>query len=212
MRGLAEVKRPEIMAYRSIPPAGHFTSQLAKVLQDHALKHGSLSVFDLSRCSGVTISTLAQYRAQVAIGDIYGEVIERHVADNSEFNRLLLEAFFTGCHLDSLRALPDVVLCWDLLNYLSRDEIEYLFKELKYVMSPLTKIHALIVTVVNQSASPGTFELFDSGEVSFFYPTRNEIVSPQYTPRSLIRYLEGYRLEHMKLLQSGFYEVCFSLS
>lgn len=75
----------------------------------------------------------------------------------------------------------DVILCWDLLNFLSTEEIEHLVELLKPNLKPGTLLHAMIYTGATAPARPAKFKLLQD----FTYETVDD---PEYPQVSFLRH------------------------
>ena len=75
----------------------------------------------------------------------------------------------------------DVILCWDLLNFLSTDEIAHLIELLKPNLKPGSLLHAMIYTGATAPAGPAKFKLLQD----FTYET---VEDPGYPKVSFQRH------------------------
>lgn len=112
----------------------------------------------------------------------------------------------------------DLVLCWDLLNYLQRPALAALMDRVAARTRAGTLVHALIVySAVRMPAIPcSCVPVFDpdSGDaVRLLGPpgTTGERDAPRYTPDDLRRCLPAYRLDRGTLLSNGMQELMFRL-
>lgn len=83
----------------------------------------------------------------------------------------------------------DVILCWDLLNFLSADMIAYLIELLEPNLKPGTLLHAMIYTGANGPTRPAKFKLLQD----FTYETADDPEYPQvaYQGHSIVTLMQS---------------------
>lgn len=112
--------------------------------------------------------------------------------------------------LEALRVEPptrfDLVLAWDLVNYLPPPALA----ALAATLSERTRRDSLLLALVwNRPEMPGLpmrFRILDRGRLSYEGATRSLLPAPRYREHDLERLLEGFRVERTFLLRSGLQE------
>ena len=170
---------------------------------------GRQVVMDLGAATNQTIGLMSQYPCRLDIADL-PDSLER------------LQGPFE--HPDDLAAvvdtvLPrrqeepiDIVLCWDVLNYLPKAALAAVMAGIAARARPGARAHALIYySDTHMPEQPGTFvPLPDCSLVNnFAAPASRE--APRYTPDDLTRAMPAYRIERAMLLGNGMQEFLFSL-
>ncbi len=120
--------------------------------------------------------------------------------------RALDEEAFTAM-LD--RLLPtenaefDLILMWDLLNYLVDDQPSLLARHLAAVSHPGAKIHVMIITAETMPAEPARYEILDAGRLDYRSTTDRRTAAPDPPPAKVERWLKPFRVERSFLLRHG---------
>lgn len=105
-----------------------------------------------------------------------------------------------------------LVLCWNLLNYLQTSEFESLAALLAPRLAPGARLHALIeYSSPTMPASPGHWVPDASGRLHADQPDIEEVRSPRYSPKALERLMPQFRPERSMLLGNGLQEHIFVL-
>ena len=113
------------------------------------------------------------------------------------------------------RALPpegepaDLVLAWDVLNYLDRDQFRAVGRLLAARCRPGATVFAMIVTTTEMAREPGTYLLHagERGSVDLAYrlvPARR--AAPRYRPAEVHQMLPGFSVDRSLLLRHGIQE------
>ncbi|HUG99033.1 MAG TPA: class I SAM-dependent methyltransferase [Gammaproteobacteria bacterium] len=104
----------------------------------------------------------------------------------------------------------DVVLCWDLLNYLERPTLAILMAEILERLRPGSLVHALIAySTPRMSALPERIVPGDDYRLLHSAVTADERTAPRYSPDDLARSMPGYAVERAMLLRNGMQEFLF---
>lgn len=105
----------------------------------------------------------------------------------------------------------DIILLWDLPNYLSLPRFELLCKLLhKYCSRPL-KMHAYIYNTRYMPDEPQLYILHDDNKVSFRNIANSSMNCPGYSQTELQKQSCPFRVEHVVILSSGIEEYLFTL-
>jgi hypothetical protein len=103
----------------------------------------------------------------------------------------------------------DLVLAWDVLNYLKREELGALVESLGDHLSSGTLLHAFIVTARDMAPEPITYRIED-GETLVPVSKPGRSVSPRYVEPELLRSMPGMTVEHRFQLRNGMAEYVFT--
>lgn len=166
-------------------------------------------VLDLGRARSGTIELFSRFRCRLDVIDLPASL--EHLPDPDEpaevsrwIDRLLPA---TGGER------VDLVLCWNLLNYLSPALIEALGARLAERSAPGARLHALIEYSAKQMpARPLSFSPEDE-EIGADHPLGTAtIAAPRYTPKALEKRLPGFSSERTMLLGNGMQEFLYRRS
>jgi hypothetical protein len=166
-------------------------------------------VLDLGRARSGTIELLSRYRCRLDVVDLPACLHELPAADDDDPNAIgrWLDALLPPTRGESV----DLVLCWNLLNYLPREVIEQLGQRLAERASPRARLHALIeyrattMPAVPLSFAPAGLDLVADTDDHSAEP----ITAPRYTPKELEKRLPGFGSEKTMLLGNGMQEFLY---
>lgn len=180
-------------------PTGNQTSLALR----HALP-GSGSVLDLGPAQGGNVTFFASRGCKLFIADLRGSVFS--TPPPSVRKEALLLA------LD--RDLPgdecfDLILVWDLLNYLSDIEIKLLSERLQTISRENTMLFALISIRKEIPDRPGQYQIVDSERIHYVMGSQFQRPSPQHKEPGLARLLPGFKVSSTYLLRNGMQEYLF---
>jgi len=164
-------------------------------------------ILDLGPAQPATISLFSQFRCRLDIADIaeglssLGGEEESPETLRKKAERLLPER----------RDEPtDLVLCWDLLNYLNPAALTALMSCVAERGRPGMVAHALIAySDSRMPAKPNRYAPTQDCRLKVLPTTSREIDSPRYTPEILGQRMPRYRRERAMLLRNGMQEYLF---
>jgi hypothetical protein len=108
--------------------------------------------------------------------------------------------------------LVDIVLCWDILNYLTRPSIRALMDGIARRCHAGSLVHALIVySAPRMSSRPGRYVPTDDGRVLNVSGSGSQIESPRYSPEDLSLAMPRFTVERAMLLRNGMQEFLFRM-
>jgi hypothetical protein len=165
-------------------------------------------VLDLCNARGQTIAFLNRYRCRLDIADL-GDGLDKL---NAETDRGRL-ADLTESMLPMRRdETTDIVLCWDLLNYLERPALTAVMADVAARSATGTLVHALIVYAdSHMPVRPGNYAALDDQQLCELSSYAEERAAPRYSPEDLKKCLAGYVMDHAALLSNGLQEFLFRL-
>ena len=164
-------------------------------------------VLDLGPAIGRNVAFFAELSCRVHIADLQQSLFPsgeaRPVLGNDEFRAVLRS------DLPSSEAF-DVILAWDLLNYLEEDRIRHLSRHLAECCPSGSLLLALISTRKEIPDRPRRFEILDRDHLAYELDTTLRRQSPQYKEPLLHRCLPEFEVESTFLLRSGIQEYLFA--
>lgn len=163
-------------------------------------------VLDLGAARTQTIALLGRFRCRLDIAGL-DDALTR-LADESDPDDL-------AARVEALLPPPrseatDVVLCWDLLNYLPPPAMTALMSRIAARARSGALVHALIVySETHMPDAPRCIVPRDGGRVLEMPTQPAERRAPRYSPDDLCRSMSAWRIERAMLLRNGMQEFLF---
>jgi SAM-dependent methyltransferase len=164
----------------------------------------SSRVLDLGSASGRNLDFLSQFASRIQFEDLYASL---PTADGEApespppFGRLL------GL---SEAARFDVILLWDLLDYLDRDSIRALVAHLARFCRPGSLLLAFSSNQKEIPEQPVRFRFVDSETLEYDVASSRLRPGPRYVPRDIAHMFAGFRVQNSYLLKNGIQEYVFA--
>ncbi len=168
-------------------------------------------VLELGAASTPLLDLLGQFRTRVEIADLHGcGGIDMLNAQVDEDNLQELAGMVLPRHDDP--APVDIVLCWDLLNYLQPAAIAALSGAIEARARPGTLLHGLVVYADSEMpAKPGRYRPTPDRKLTNSRPETEMIRAPRYSPEVLSQQMGRFSIERAMLLANGMQEFLFRL-
>lgn len=165
-------------------------------------------VIDLSPARSTTIDLLSRFRCRLDVIDLPRALDEIGSAEEKD-----LPDLFRSLLTPPRGETVDVVLCWQLLNYLEPAAIEALMRCLARRGGARTRIHALIeYSATRMPQTPG-FIAPMSSDTLMLMPSQAELrPTPRYSSPDLEKCMPGFSHERTMLLGNGMQEYLFRAS
>lgn len=170
-------------------------------------KDRKLHVLDLGPACGQNIEFFAQFPCKVYIEDFYNTLASfDYLApeDGFSYDRIFdyLLPYQNGTHFD-------LILAWDLFNYLDREQFHHLVRHLRRFSRKGTVIFSLISTLKHLPEKPNQFRIIDSERLLYESCSTVLKTCPRYQQTDLDQILKGFRTCNSFLLRNGFKEYLF---
>ena len=165
-------------------------------------------VLDLGAAHTETISLFAQYRCRLDIADLADGLDELNVLQDRRQLQVTAEALLPSRSGEA----TDLVLCWDLLNYLERPALSAVMSCVAERSRRNTLAHALIVySDAHMPSRPGSLVPLPDLHLVNLASQADRRPAPRYSPGDLSDCLPGYVIERAMLLGNGMQEFLFRL-
>jgi hypothetical protein len=164
-------------------------------------------ILDLGPAQPATISLFSHFRCRLDIADV-AEGLSSLSGDEETPDTLRekVEGLLPGRREEP----TDLVLCWDLLNYLDPSALKAFMTCIAERGRPGMLAHALIAySAPRMPASPNRYAPTEDFRLKVLPTTNREINSPRYTLESLAQRMPRYRRERTMLLRNGMQEFLF---
>ena len=163
-------------------------------------------IVDLGVVRSGTVALFGEYRSRLDVAGLevgLGQDLESLEAD--DFRRIVRSALPPTDH-----ETVDMILCWNLFNYLSTDQIGIVVTELARRCRPGTRLHALIeYSARTMPAHPQSFSPASSGLLVADVVSGPQVAAPRYSARDLEKCMPGFAHERTMLLGNGMQEYLF---
>lgn len=159
------------------------------------------SVLDLGPASGGNVSFFAGYGCRLYIADLFHTLRQRGGLPPEQavpLDRELTTTLPDGCF--------DLILCWDLLNYLSSSQMEILGRHLARRSRPGSRLFALVAPHGRIPELPQRFEILSETEVRYTPQSAAQRPAPGHREPELNRWIAPFGVESSYLLRHGIQE------
>lgn len=163
-------------------------------------------ILDLGAAHSEIIGLFSQYRCSLDIADLPASLETLRQVDEPE----LLQALANKLIPRREDEKADLVLCWDLLNYLEPGAIDALMATVATRARPGALVHMLIsFSSMHMPAQPCRYGVTGADQLVQYRVTTAEHHAPQYAPKTLEACLPAFDLERAMLLRNGMQEYLF---
>lgn len=195
------------------PPPQHSKEYISLALNSlyHCLSPGQkYNILDLGPAMGANVDFFSQFPAKMYIEDFYHTLTsfdflspEDGVSYQTVFDYLLPYSPSTSF---------DVIMSWDIFNYLEREEYKSLIGHISQFCHPSTLVFALISTSKYIPEKPNTFRILDQEHIIYQFNSNVLRPCPQYQSTDLTELMPNFRVCNSFLLRNGFKEYLFANS
>lgn len=102
----------------------------------------------------------------------------------------------------------DVLLLWNMLDYLPLESVVHLMRRVSNVMRPNGLVYAMVSQQRYIPSHPATIGVVGENQLHFRYGTLDK-EGPHYAPKLLETRMPGFRIEKLYLMQNGVQEHLF---
>jgi len=187
----------------SLGSAQHHTLALKYVLR-RLMEKRHARVLDLGAAIGPNVSFVGRYAPKLYISDLYNTLRSRPGGmprDRKQLDRLLTQ------ELPSSELGPfDLVLAWDLLNYLTGEQLASLGRHLARLCRPDSLVFALFTNSKEMPSLPIGFRIIDTDTLAYTIDSDIGRRAPLFKEPDLKRLLPDFEVETSFLLRNGFQE------
>ena len=165
-------------------------------------------VLDLGAARSQTVRLFGQFRCRLDIASLAEGLDALNAEEDPKQLRALVESSLPPRREEA----TNLVLCWDLLNYLTRPALTAVMDAIAARGRAGTLAHALVVySEQKMPARPSRFVPLDEQRLINLSPAPAVRPAPRYTPEDLAHCLPRYTVERARLLRNGMQEFLFRL-
>jgi len=170
-----------------------------------ALSRGpKLNVLDLGPAIGGNVERLSEFGCKLFIEDLFGSkaAVPAGELDANFFTQLIAPPEGTQF---------DLVLAWDLFNYLDHKELVHLADRLRRFCRPGSLLFALVSIHKTIPAQPIRFRFHGNDTDQLVYERRTQVdrPGPRFASGELNDILRGFRVDRSFLLRHGIQEYLY---
>ncbi len=188
-------------------PIIHKSLGLSALLQQLEGRAG-LSILDLGPACGTNIEFWSRFEGRIYVEGLYQGL------------RPILSASADSVEEDAPSPFPellpygpdthfDVILAWDLFNYLPQRHLEALVAHLASFCRAGTYVFALLSVLQQMPAEPNLYKIVDNERMVYDSRTTETKPCPRYQPRDVNRLMSGFKVSSSFLLRHGVQEYVF---
>lgn len=193
---------------RPVTEPGPLSAPLFREVVETLRAGGRSVVLDLGAACPETVALLTGFRCRLDIADLADGIDALNAEDDPHRLLAAAEALLPPRRQEA----TDLVLCWDVLNYLGPAALTALMDCVAARARRGTLAHFLVVYSANRMpARPGRYAPQADGRLKHVPATGGDRPAPRYTPEALNHYLRGYTVEGARLLQNGMQEFLYRL-
>ncbi len=164
-------------------------------------------VLDLGKIRSGTVELCSAYRCRLDIANMPNVLPLPQVEDDPDVRPRALASVLEVHDSEPV----DLVFCWNLLNYLNRDDIRYLIELLAPRLKASTRLHALMEYASPlMPATPGAWVPDANVRLHASQVDENQTDAPRYKPKELERMMPQLKPERTVLLGNGLQEYLFT--
>lgn len=182
-------------------------------------------VLDLGPAHGATVDYFSQYSCKLTIADLYHSLmayraepgVERppgraeEPEDEAEAAAERVRVFEQLLPYDGDTRF-DLILAWDLLNYLEPEEIGAIGQRLASFSYGKTKLFAMIAMHKEIPARPCAFKIRDAETLEYEALAQRTRPAPRHTEPALQRLMTGFDVASTCVLRNGLQEYVFAFA
>jgi hypothetical protein len=177
-------------------------------LVDRLADGGRFVVLDLGAARTETVRLFGQYRCRLDIAELADAVDMLNAEESPRRLRELAEAALPGRRRES----TDLILCWDLINYLKRPALTAVMEAIAIRSRPGSLAHALVYYSARRMPQrPSCFVPLDEQRIANVGAVQPERDAPRYSPEDLAICMPRYAVDRARLLKNGMQEFLFRL-
>lgn len=165
-----------------------------------------LHVLDLGAAVGENLAFLSsRYRCRLQVGDLYRSAIAsgQPLVDPEADPARLFDRLLPATEADDP---VDLVLAWDLLDYLRREQVEALSARLATLCRPGALAYALVHIGKEVPREPRSYVLREGGELVYRGAETPRRPATRYRPAEVDAMTPGFAVDRTYLLRHGVQE------
>ena len=166
-----------------------------------------LVILDLGPARAANLEILSKFRCRLLIEDIHEltSTFNEDTADNKAALLTWFEQWAPGVSPASI----DVVIAWDIFNYLNPELCKAFIDLLAPLLKPGAYVYLLVYSQKEMSALPIPFKIISDDRLEYQPPTKATRPSPRFNQTDLKKYFTEFSVVKSVLLRNGMQEYLF---
>ncbi len=169
----------------------------------------TLRVLDLGPARAANLDFFSRYGGRLTVADFYRGLRAARASTTSDEDERKAKAFAELLPFDKTTRF-DLVLAWDLLNYLTPQEQHVLMKCLEPFCLAGTAILAFVSTQKEMPPAPSAYSIRDADTLVCEEREGRARPCPRYLEGDLLKRMQGLTVENRYQLRNGMLEYVFS--
>jgi hypothetical protein len=164
-------------------------------------------ILDLGPARAANLEVMSRLRCRLLLEDIH-ELVSALRGDNAEDKAALanwFEQWTPGVSPGSI----DVVIAWDIFNYLNPDLCKAFIGLLAPLLKPGAYIYLLVYSQKDMSAQPIPYKIISDDRLQYQSRSKATRPSPRFNQTELKKFLPEFRVVKSVLLRNGIQEYLF---
>ena len=209
---MSSVPRPGVGAPLLRRESAIYPTRVLPLLVSKLGEERKRAILDLGPALGVNVDFFRPWARRLTIADFFQTLLarqeERELAAEApqESPEALSSLFCELLPYDPAETPFDVVLAWDIFNYLSFEQLRALGKRLGAFCCPGSLVFALVSFQRAIPARPRRFTIVEPGSLLYEASTAAMASAPLYEERELARALPDFHVEASYILRHGMKE------
>jgi len=169
----------------------------------------ALRILDLGSVRQSTIDFFSDYHCHILVTGLCDDFVTGKGLDKHSLKQLqqLIKQDITRHNNNCY----DLILCWDLLNYLDKEQFPLLVTQLLPVLSNATRCHTFLYTTANRPPRPGGFQITSKEQMIIAESLTEQNHSGSVTQTTLGKYLPNFNTLRTVLMRNGTQELAFEI-
>lgn len=184
-----------------------FSSLAMGVLIEHVGRRRDCCVLDLGPGFGANVDFLSQFSSRIFIEDLH-QTLASIGRPYSGADRIYCPLYPVLLPYHE-QAQFDLVLLWNLLDYLDRDDIRRLVSHLAGLSRRGTLLYGLVSTRQKIPDTPASYKIADPGNLICLPTALAQRDGPRHSQVRLLELMRGFRVKRSFLLRNGMQEYLF---
>jgi 2-polyprenyl-3-methyl-5-hydroxy-6-metoxy-1,4-benzoquinol methylase len=165
-------------------------------------------ILDFGSASGANIDFLSRYPCRITVEDLHHTLASFDIfagRESASDYQTIIEYLFPY----QADTRFDIILAWDVLNYLERSVLEHLMAHIMKFSHNGTVLHAMISTARHIPDKPAQHRILDEANLLCQNDCAVLRPAPRYTEIDLKHMMAGFRVYSSYLLRNGMKEYLF---
>ncbi len=184
-----------------------------KIITEKLSVETKKTILDLGNANNNNLSYFSDYYCKIFIEDLFSSILkdDANNSNNTEDGTKIPDysnMFYCGNHSDEK---VDIILCWELLNYIPRETIRFFIEALLKLSQKETLVHAFIATQSAMADLPLEYTIKNELTMERITTSSNRIKSPRYNQLQLFKFMPEFKVIKSILHRNGMQEYLFKI-